>query len=144
LSFRWAFAASLAWRRRSPACPARSAQHRQSGQKSAEPGLLARAEPLAGRRANAGWKKSPGCAGTRAPCPPGLARHSQAARRPLAIGFYTNWQGRTIPAGRPEAVLKIWIGWSQLDALDGPDLEFRLADRRALDLSTTKPVAICP
>jgi cellulose synthase/poly-beta-1,6-N-acetylglucosamine synthase-like glycosyltransferase/peptidoglycan/xylan/chitin deacetylase (PgdA/CDA1 family) len=69
--------------------------------------------------------------------------------RPLAIGFYTNWQGKDDPSW-PSLKRSLknldWVIPSWM-SLDGPDLQFRTSlDRRALDLiRVTKPsVAILP
>jgi peptidoglycan-N-acetylglucosamine deacetylase len=69
--------------------------------------------------------------------------------RPLAIGFYTNWQGKDDPSW-PSLKRSLknldWVVPSWM-SLDGPELQFQTRlDRRALDfIRATKPsVAILP
>lgn len=71
------------------------------------------------------------------------------AGRPLAIGFYTNWQGSSDPSwpSLKRAIKYLdWVVPSWME-LNGPDLQFQTKlDQRALDfIRTSKPgVAILP
>jgi cellulose synthase/poly-beta-1,6-N-acetylglucosamine synthase-like glycosyltransferase/peptidoglycan/xylan/chitin deacetylase (PgdA/CDA1 family) len=116
-----------------------------------KPGLLARAERLAGaarkRRLDeiAKLRRAQGTLPSRVL--PAILKPQNG--RPLAIGFYTNWAGKDDPSWPSlkrslknlDWVIPVWV------TLDGPDLKFRTwVERRALDyIHTNKPgVAILP
>jgi len=130
---------------RSAATPANLVKRAQ------KPGLLARAERLATavrkRRLEdiARLHRNQSALASRAL--PAILKPQSG--RPLAIGFYTNWQGKDDP-GWPSLKRSLknldWVVPSWI-SLDGPDLQFKTRiDRRALDfIHATKPaVAILP
>jgi peptidoglycan-N-acetylglucosamine deacetylase len=116
-----------------------------------KPGLLARAERLA---AAARKSRLEGIARLRRAQSALPSRALPAILKPqdgrsLAIGFYTNWQGKDDPSW-PSLKRSLknldWVVPSWM-TLDGPNLQFKTPlDRRALDfIRTTKPgVAILP
>ena len=130
---------------RTAATPARLVQ------RARVPGLLARAERLAAavrkRRLEqfARLRRAQSSLPSRAL--PAILKPQKG--RPLAIGFYTNWQGKDDPSWpslRRSLKHLDWVVPSWI-ALDGPALQFKTRlDRRALDfIRTTKPgVAIVP
>ena len=116
-----------------------------------KPGLLARAERLATaarkRRLEeiAQLRRNQSALASRAL--PAILKPQNG--RPLAIGFYTNWQGKDDPSW-PSLKRSLknldWVIPSWM-SLDGPKLQFQIRlDRRALDfIRATKPsVAILP
>jgi peptidoglycan/xylan/chitin deacetylase (PgdA/CDA1 family)/GT2 family glycosyltransferase len=116
-----------------------------------KPGLLARAERLAAAARKRRLEEIAKLRHAQSALPsralPAILKPQNG--RPLAIGFYTNWQGKDDP-GWPSLKRSLknldWVVPSWM-ALDGPDLQFKTRlDRRALDLiRTTKPgVAILP
>jgi len=116
-----------------------------------KPGLLARAERLASAARKRRLEEIAKLRHAQSALPsralPAILKPQNG--RPLAIGFYTNWQGKDDP-GWPSLKRSLknldWVVPSWM-ALDGPDLQFKTRlDRRALDLiRTTKPgVAILP
>src|SRR5882757_7387057 len=116
-----------------------------------KPGLLARAERLAAaarkRRLEEIARRSQAQSALPSRLLPAILKPQDG--RPLAIGFYTNWQGKDDPSW-PSLKRSLknldWVvpGWM---VLDGPQLQFKTRlDQRALDfIRTTKPsVAILP
>ena len=116
-----------------------------------KPGLLARAERLAAaarkRRLEEIARRSQAQSALPSRLLPAILKPQNG--RPLAIGFYTNWQGKDDPSW-PSLKRSLknldWVVPSWM-VLDGPELQFKTRlDQRALDLiRTTKPgVAVLP
>jgi cellulose synthase/poly-beta-1,6-N-acetylglucosamine synthase-like glycosyltransferase/peptidoglycan/xylan/chitin deacetylase (PgdA/CDA1 family) len=116
-----------------------------------KPGLLARAERLAAAVRKRRLEEIAQLRHAQSALPsralPAILKPQNG--RPLAIGFYTNWQGKDDPAW-PSLKRSLknldWVVPSWM-TLDGPDLQFKIrVDGRALDfIRTTKPgVAILP
>src|SRR5450755_3158549 len=130
---------------RMAAAPANLAKRAQ------EPGLLARAERLAAAARKRRLEQIARLRHDQGTLPsrvlPAILKPQNG--RPLAIGFYTNWQGKDDPAWPSlkrslknlDWVVPVWL------TLDGPDLKLRTwLDQRALDfIRANKPgTAILP